>query len=166
MKTLLILRHAKSSWKHPELGDFDRPLNKRGRAQAPYIGCVLREESLTPDLIIASPARRARETAETVAASCGYEETVELEPSFYPGEPLDYLTALRGVPEPARSVLVVGHNPGLEELLEALTGAGEALPTAALAQVELPITNWRALNEDTEGKLVNLWTPPREVSGQ
>jgi phosphohistidine phosphatase len=159
MKTLLILRHAKSSWKHAELADIDRPLNKRGQRQSPEMGRLVREENLTPDLILSSPAARARTTAEVVAQESGYEEVVELEPQFYPGAPEDYLRVLRRVPEPARSVMVVGHNPGLEELLEALTGQAEPLPTAALAQVLLPVQSWRELSSATRGQLVNLWTP-------
>ncbi|MFB3041695.1 MAG: histidine phosphatase family protein, partial [Candidatus Poribacteria bacterium] len=83
MKTLLILRHAKSSWEHPELTDHDRPLNKRGKRDAPRMGKLLRVQGLVPDLIMSSTAKRARSTAKTVARKSGYKEKVELTPAFY-----------------------------------------------------------------------------------
>ena len=103
MKTLLILRHAKSSWKHPELSDHDRPLNKRGRHDAPLIGHLLKEKGLVPDLIISSTAVRAKDTALVVGAS-----------------PDVYIQAISDVAGDNNysTLLVVGHNPGLEELIE------------------------------------------------
>lgn len=159
MKTLLILRHAKSSWADPQLADHDRPLNKRGKRDAPRIGQLLRAESLAPELILSSTARRARKTAETVAEASGYEGEVEFRSEFYQGDPQSFIEALQDVPDEYERVMVVGHNPGLEELLESLTEAAISLPTAALAQVALPIQSWRMLALDTEGQLVNLWTP-------
>jgi phosphohistidine phosphatase len=159
MKTLLLLRHAKSSWDDPEIADHDRPLAKRGRRDAPRMGALLREEELTPDLILSSTARRARKTAEAVAEESGYAGEIELHDEFYPGAPQDYLSALQKVWDEYQRVMVVGHNPGLEELLETLTGETLHLPTAALAQVTLPIEHWIDLDEETEGTLINLWRP-------
>lgn len=159
MKTLLILRHAKSSWKKTGLPDHDRPLNKRGQRDAPRMGLLLRDLGLVPDLILSSPARRARQTAQTVAEESGYEGEVLLEPAFYPGDPEDFVAVLQQLPPNPQRVMVVGHNPGLEALLEDLTGAYERLPTAALAQVRLPIEDWRELDQETEGTLVDLWLP-------
>jgi len=159
MKTLLLLRHAKSSWDDPEIADHDRPLAKRGRRDAPRMGALLREEELTPDLILSSTARRARKTAEAVAEESGYAGEIELHDEFYPGAPQDYLSALQKVWDEYQRVMVVGHNPGLEELLETLTGETLHLPTAALAQVALPIEHWIDLDEETEGTLINIWSP-------
>jgi phosphohistidine phosphatase len=159
MKTLLILRHAKSSWKNPGLADRDRPLNQRGKQDAPRIGQLLRDERLTPDLILCSTAQRARDTAEAVAEVSGYEGEIEFKPEFYVGEPEAYLRALRGVSDDYQCVVVVGHNPGLEELVETLSGEAETMPTGALAQVSLPIQRWRQLEGETEGKLINVWRP-------
>lgn len=159
MKTLLILRHAKSSWKYPNLADHDRPLKKRGKRDAPRMGRLLRQEGLVPDLILCSTAKRAQKTAEIIADESGYEGEIDLRREFYPGNPSDYIEALQGIPEECQRVMVVGHNPGLEELLESLTEQSDFLPTAALAQVLLPIEHWRDLNFDTEGKLANLWRP-------
>jgi phosphohistidine phosphatase len=157
MKTLLILRHAKSSWSDPKLADIDRPLNKRGKRDAPKIGAMLKKNDLVPDLILSSPAVRARKTAEAVAEAASYTGEIEYAEDFYPGDPESYIEVLRALPDVVNSVMVVGHNPGLEELLDTLTGESAALPTAALAQVNLPIRTWLELDDEPVGKLVNLW---------
>ncbi len=159
MKILLLLRHAKSSWKHPELADHDRPLNKRGKQAAPRMGALLRDQDLTPDLIITSTAARALNTAELVAEACGYEHDLKRTRKLYEGGPEAYLKILRELEEAQRCVLMVGHNPTLEELVEQLTGEAVALPTAGLVHIELPLKRWRDLREDTEGKLVQEWRP-------
>jgi phosphohistidine phosphatase len=159
MKTLLILRHAKSSWKQPELSDHDRPLNKRGQRDAPRMGLLIADEGLTPDLILSSSAVRARRTAVAVAENCGYDGDVEVTRDFYHADVDTFLQVLRRLPERYESVMVVGHNPDLEELLEALIGDYERLTTAALAQVRLPVDRWGELDEEVEGQLVDLWRP-------
>lgn len=159
MKTLLILRHAKSSWKKPGLADQDRPLNKRGKRDAPRMGQLVEQEDLVPDLIITSTAKRARVTAELVAENSGYEGEIQLERSFYMGYPEAYLEVLRQLPDEIQTVMVVGHNPGLEELLEELVMEPERLPTAALARVDLPIQSWQELDDEVVGELVSLWRP-------
>ena len=163
MKTLLILRHAKSSWDDPGLADIDRPLNKRGKRDAPRVGFLLREEDIVPDLILSSPALRARKTAEAVAENCGYEGEIEIEDSFYPGDPSDYMEVISHLQDHYQNVLVVGHNPGLEELLTSLTEESASLPTSALAQVSLPIQSWRDFTDEAPGKLINLWLVKRSI---
>lgn len=157
MKTLLILRHAKSSWKNLSLADIDRPLNKRGKRDAPRMGALLLEEDLVPDLIISSPAVRARKTAKAVSNNSGYEGKIEIQPDFYPGDPDSFIEAFYSIPDKFDRVMVVAHNPGLEELLYVLTGESARMLTSALAQVTLPIDRWLDLDDDTPGKLVNLW---------
>ncbi|MFZ2098479.1 MAG: histidine phosphatase family protein [Anaerolineales bacterium] len=159
MKTLLILRHAKSSWKKTELPDHERPLNKRGKKEAPKVGQYLKENDLVPDLILSSTARRAQDTAQAVAEACGFEGQVDLHQDLYLSEPTIYLDILRCLPDDAKRVLVVGHNPDVEELLTLLTEVNEHMATAALAVVDLPISSWEELNEATDGRLQNLWTP-------
>lgn len=160
MKTLLILRHAKSSWKHPELDDAERPLNKRGRQDAPRMGKLLREQDLLPDLILSSPARRAADTARLVSDQCGYgRDDIRIHPQLYLADQAAYVEVLSQLPGEAQTVLVVGHNPDLEILLEALTGEQHPLPTAALAQVELPISSWAEFDAEAEGRLIQLWSP-------
>jgi phosphohistidine phosphatase len=159
MKTLLIMRHAKSSWDDDRLHDHDRPLSKRGKLNAPRMGRLLRELDLVPDLILASSARRARDTADAVADQSGYAGDVRVEEDLYAAPPEAYLEALAAAEDSFERILVVGHNPGLEELLEALTGEQEALPTAAIARVDLPIQSWRELSEEISGRLVRVWRP-------
>ena len=159
MKTLLILRHAKSSWDDEHIADHARPLASRGKGDAPRMGEVVRAADLVPDLIISSTAKRARETAKLVMETSGYGGDLRLEDDFYMAGPEDYLEVLQLLPDVYTRVMIVGHNPGLEMLLEMFTGEWERLPTAALAEVRLRIARWEELDEDTEGALVHLWTP-------
>jgi phosphohistidine phosphatase len=165
MKTLLVLRHAKSSWRAPALDDHERPLNKRGQRDAFHIGELVREHRLTPDMIISSDAARARLTAEAVAVAeaARYEGEILLDRRLYIAGPADILAVLRTVRKTkAGTVMIVGHNPGLEELVEQLTGEQHDLPTAALARIVLPIDRWRDLRDlrvSTRGTLFGLWRP-------
>ena len=159
MKTLLILRHAKSSWKNTNLSDHERPLNKRGKQDAPRMGTLLAEQNLTPDLIITSSAERALTTAELVALNSAYEEEIIVTRHLYHGDPEDYFEVLREKGDPHQCVMVVGHNPGMEALVEDLTGAYERMPTAALVQIELPIDSWASCTDELAGKLIAVWHP-------
>ena len=146
MKRLLLLRHAKSSWDDASLDDWERPLNDRGRRDAPPVGEWLRDHLRQPDAIITSDAVRARTTAEAVAKAAGYSREIVIEPSLYLATPQAVLDLLNAVPDEAQTVLVVGHNPGLEELVRQLTGKYHAMPTAALIELELPIEHWSELD--------------------
>lgn len=159
MKTLLLLRHAKSSHAVAHQVDRDRPLNDRGNRDAPRVGELLVEKQLVPDAICSSTATRARMTAEKVAKACGFQDDIRLEDELYLAGPAMFVTALKAVPDERRLVLVVGHNPGLEEYLFSLIGTDETLPTAALAQVSLPIQRWSDLTLDTRGTLTHVWRP-------
>ncbi len=159
MKTLLLVRHAKSSWKKADLPDHDRPLTKRGKKEAPMVGTYLKENSLVPDLILSSTARRAHDTAEAVADACGFDGQVELYQDLYMSDTASYLDILRCMPDRADRVLVVGHNPDVEDLLALLTEVKEHMTTSALAIISLPISNWEELSEATDGRLQNLWAP-------
>jgi phosphohistidine phosphatase len=160
MKTLLVLRHAKSSWNDAGLDDHERPLNARGRRDAPRMGDMLREQGLTPDRIISSDAERARLTAEAVADAAGYSGEILFDRKLYLASPPDIVGVLHNVAETnANIVMIVGHNPGLEELVGKLTGEHEDFPTAALAQIALPIDRWRDLKLSTRGALAGLWRP-------
>lgn len=159
MKTLLILRHAKSDWSDSSLADHDRPLNKRGKADAPRMGALIRTEGLTPDLILSSTAVRAHRTAELAADACGYAGEILTSRAMYHAGPEEYLQTLRELAEAEEIVMIVGHNPGMEELVDALTGESVTMTTANLAQVELPIRSWRDLRPGVQGKLIALWRP-------
>ena len=163
MKTLLVLRHAKSSWNNVGMSDHERPLNKRGKADAPRMGALIKAQELTPDLIISSTANRARMTAERVAFAADYEKPIQTNRNFYLAPPEVYIHTLNGVDDDNARVMVVGHNGGVEDLIAMLTGTWEQMPTAALAHITLPIDHWSELSEETEGKLINHWIPKQLI---
>ena len=150
MKTLLILRHAKSSWDNPSLNDYDRPLNPRGLKTAPLMGQFALHNKLVPDAIFSSPAIRAIHTAKLFAQWAGYPNEIQTIARFYPGNPNDYVETLSSEKAESPIVMVVGHNPGLELLLEHLADIKEHLPTGALAQIQLPIEHWSQLTLKTK----------------
>ena len=159
MKTILLLRHAKSSWKDAGQTDHARPLNKRGLRDAPRMGRLIAEQNLTPDLILSSSAVRAMHTAKAVAEAIdGLAPLVE-EDELYLASPRAYIDTARYLEESFQRILFVGHNPGISELLNALTGCDTVMPTAALAQIELPINQWNRLSRQTACRLVALWRP-------
>ncbi len=164
MKTLLILRHAKSSWDDPGQDDHERPLNARGRRAAPRMGLLLKEEGLVPDRIMSSTAVRAKHTAIAVGEACEFGGDVELNPALYLAGPRQYIEAAAAGGD-GDTVLLVGHNPGMEELLLKLTGRHETFPTAGLACVELPIDSWKKLNGKTHGTLRAFWRPKELEQG-
>ena len=159
MKTVLILRHAKSSWKHSGLDDHDRPLNKRGLADAPRMGQLIAKAGLVPELICSSSAVRALTTARLVAEGCGYDGELRVLRELYLAAPETYVDLLAALPDELERVMVVGHNPGMEDLVETLTGAEEGFPTAALAHVRLTAERWDDLPGFPRGKLIDLWRP-------
>ena len=159
MKTLLILRHAKSSWKDPDLSDHDRPLNTRGEKDAPRMGRLLRKQELLPELILSSSAERARKTAEKVAEESEFEGMLRFSRDLYSFGKEAYLEALSEVPDEINIVMIVGHNPSVEELLETITGQHERLTTASLAQISISMDHWGDILSEPDTKLVNLWRP-------
>ena len=158
MKTLLILRHAKSNWKDAGLLDHDRPLNKRGKRDTPRVGRLILQQGLVPDLIMSSTAKRARSTAKRVAKACGYSGEIQLIPLFYHAPAGIFIEALNHLPDDYSRAMVVGHNPGMEDLVARL-GRSCTMPTAALANISLPIDKWSALDGATKGELVDVWYP-------
>ncbi len=134
-RTLVLLRHAKSDWSHG-LPDRDRPLAPRGRRQAPEAGRWIRDHLDPLDLAVVSPAVRALTTWQLVAAELGPVQT-RTDDRVYAASADELLAVVRGLPDRLRTVALVGHNPGLEDLLELLTGDWVAMPTSAVAVLEL-----------------------------
>ena len=161
MKSLLVLRHAKSSWKETDMADHDRPLNKRGKNDAPRVGNLLRKERLIPELVLSSSARRASDTAEAAVEASGYFPEIRQLPGFYQCDLKTFYDTLRLLPSDLDRVMIVGHNPELEQLVAALTAETVSLPTAALAHISLPIQAWSELAPTTRGRLVNVYVPDR-----
>ena len=159
MKRLLIMRHAKSSWGDSSLADWQRPLNERGLRDAPRAGEWLRARGLVPDVIITSDAIRARTTAEAAAKASGYAGKIIKEPSLYGASPAAAIEVVNGVSDEARSVMIVGHNPGFEELVGELSGEPQPMPTAALYVFDLPIARWQELDLSIDASMVESWQP-------
>ena len=142
MKTLFVLRHAKSSWDDASLADFDRPLNNRGKNAAPFMGSIMAERNLLPDVIFSSPAVRARETARLVKDAGSLEAEIRLDERIYEASPPTLRQVAMAINDEFRSAMIVGHNPGMEGFIRLLTGRLEAMPTAALAIIDLDIARW------------------------
>jgi len=159
MKSVLILRHAKSSWKHSELADHDRPLNKRGKRHAPLMARLLKKNGLVPDNIISSTAIRARATAEAVAKASSYDGEIVLNKSLYAAGSEAYLGVIHDLSDEYVRVLIVGHNPGLEELVELLTGEIHLMPTCSLAHVKLNVDKWSDIDNKIIGQVAEIWRP-------
>lgn len=163
MKRILVLRHAKSSWKADDLPDHERPLNGRGRKDAPRVGRWIARQRLVPGRVLASTAVRAQTTARLVAAEFGDDACeVELRPDLYLSGPDAYVRALAGLSDDVECAMVVGHNPDVEELVLLLTGRGVSLPTGSLALIEAGTALWATLDSvvpGTQGRLEGLWTP-------
>ena len=123
------------------------------------MGELILHKKLVPDVIFSSTAARAIHTAKLVAQWAGHSQRIQIVTQFYPGNPADYIKVLSEKAIQNPTVMVVGHNPGLEHLLEYLTGKKEDLPTAALAQIQLPIDDWSQLTLKTTGALINVFRP-------
>jgi phosphohistidine phosphatase len=169
MKRLYLLRHAKSSWRDRSLADRERPLAGRGRRAAKAMAAHLEAEGVRPELVLCSSARRARETLDRVQVAFGDEVDVLFEEALYGATEAGLLARLRVLPREVGSVMVIGHNPGLEELALALSSEGaelarlrEKYPTAALATIDLPAERWSAL-ERGSGALV-AYARPRDLA--
>jgi phosphohistidine phosphatase len=165
VKRLTILRHAKSSWDDP-VADFDRPLNARGRKAAVTVGEELKRRGVQFDCVIASPAKRVRETLDQLAKGYGGPLDLHFDERIYLASADNLLDLVRGIPDDVRSALIVGHNPGLHRLALLLTrddGAlrqriADNLPTAAVAGVELGAMRWSEV-EPGSGEIVELILP-------
>ncbi len=162
MKTLFVLRHAKSSWENPDWSDFERPLNSRGLDAARFIGELIYERNLQPQIIVSSPAKRAKQTAVLVKEIAEISKPVKFDERIYEASPLTLFNLIREFDEKWESVLIVGHNPGFENLVRMLTGEAVSMPTAALAKINLSIENWHDLETDAN-ELEFLIRPKEEM---
>ncbi len=162
-RVLWLLRHAKSDWDVGALNDFDRPLNHRGKRDARRIGCYMAAQGWFPEAVIASPAKRVRQTIKRVCRELNFDfSRVEWDRRIYEAEVPDLLAVLRDCTGNCDKVLLVGHNPGLEALLLTLCGpvpepGDKLLPTAALAYLEVR-TPWKDLGPGM-ARLVRLIRP-------
>lgn len=156
-KTLLLLRHAKSSWKDGTLSDHDRPLKKRGRKDATRVGEFLAKKGMVPDRVVSSTATRAVATAQAVVETCGFSGPLETTRRLYMAPASAYIELIQGFEETCERPLLVGHNPGMEELVAHLFIRPIHMSTAALVAIELPIDHWAQLALPCAGELLHLW---------
>ena len=159
------MRHAKSSWKDDSIPDEERPLNKRGKSSAAFMGAYLRDHGLAPDGILASSAVRAQETAQRVNKSGKFGLEIQTASELYFSGAEAYVTAISHVDASIRRLLVIGHNPDLETLVHQLTGRDEAMPTAAVACVEVGAMDWEAFSSHPKGRLAQVLRP-KELQGE
>ena len=169
MHTLYVLRHAKSSWSDPALPDEDRPLAPRGRRAAKSVAKHLVREGIAPELVLCSPARRTRETLELLRPALATATVVAVEDELYGASAGALVTRLRAIPEAVASVLLIGHNPALQDLILALALPGserdrlaEKFPTAALATLTFGAATWEQLAD--RGGLLAAYVVPRELT--
>jgi phosphohistidine phosphatase len=159
MKTLLLMRHAKSSWASAGLADQDRPLNDRGEKASLRMGQLLRARHLRPEALLLSTALRAVQTAERVVKSAGLDLPLDTRRELYLAPPSTYVALAQALPRHVACALLIGHNPGLEELVSGLAGRLESMPTAALAEVTLNVANWADLRLDVAAQGVVVFRP-------
>jgi phosphohistidine phosphatase len=164
MKTLYLLRHAKSSWDDPELKDFERPLADRGRRDVPVMASRFQQRGSKLDCIICSPAARAKTTAKLMAEELGFDaDEVASNPELYFAGAGMFLKAARLVDDHFESAMLVGHNPAITEFANLMTGAEIGnIPTCGLVQMSLPIESWSEI-EEHGAKLEEFDYPKKEV---
>lgn len=146
MKTLYLVRHAKSSWTESGLGDFERPLNKRGKHDAPMMGERLLKRGVKIDHIVSSPARRARKTLKAISEKMGWpEENIFFEDRIYEAGESTLLDIVSGFDDEFDSAMMVGHNPGFTMLAESLSGQNFGnIPTCGVVCLNFDVDSWKA----------------------
>ncbi len=167
MKRLFLLRHAKSSWDDPHAADHDRPLAPRGRKAAKEIAAYMKDKRFEPSIVLCSSALRARQTWEIAAPAFPNRTAVEIEPSLYRAGKEELMSRLRSIPPEVSSVLLIGHNPAMQELVVTLACESGQLQsirkkfsTAALAVLEAQISDWKEL-EPAAAELTDFVIPKR-----
>jgi len=170
MKRLLLLRHAKSSWKEPALSDYERPLNKRGRSAAILMAEYMAREHLRPEVVLCSSARRTCETLAYLSPVIGAECDIKIERALYLVSADQLLARISEVDSNVRTILLIGHNPALAEVARQLGGKGDAeakqqmrsrFPTAALAVIDSNAKQWRDLQ--SAKTLLERFATPKDL---
>jgi len=156
MKNLYLIRHAKSSWKDTSLPDFERPLNKRGKGDAPDMGRRLHHRGVQADMLLSSPAVRAKKTAVAVAREIGFpEEKIDFRSGLYHASPLAMQEKIAQVDDKVATLFLVGHNPGLTDLACQLTSAGiDNIVTCGIYAMSLDIKHWADMKLDGKASLI------------
>jgi phosphohistidine phosphatase len=151
MKTVYLVRHAKSSWENTDLADFDRPLNERGKIDAQRMGKRLKEKEIVPDIILSSPAKRALSTAKRIANAIGYDkEKIKTDRSLYHADEDELLNAIRSVNDKLDCIAIFGHNPGLTDFANSMNHQRspyiDNLPTCGVVAFSFAVASWRQID--------------------
>ena len=165
MKTIYLVRHAKSSWKYPDLDDFERPLNKRGRKNAPFMGTILKKLKVRPDLILSSPANRAAMTARIIADKIGYPlEKICFSESIYEFSANALIDVIKDLDDAVNKAMLIGHNPALTELANYIGDQPISnIPTCGIFCADLDIASWAKISDHC-GKLKFFEFPKKHES--
>jgi phosphohistidine phosphatase len=150
MKTVILVRHAKSSWKDPGLKDFDRPLNKRGKRDAPFMGKKLKERKIMPGLILSSPAKRARKTATEIAKAIGYPKNkIQYNEDIYHSSAQYLLQLVRKQDDTHETIMLFGHNPDFNDFADLLLGDNPVMniPTTGVHCIKFDVDSWKKVKE-------------------
>lgn len=162
MKKLFLVRHAKSSWSEPGLSDFERPLNSRGKRDAPFMGKLLKEKNILPDKIISSAAIRAYTTARTIATEINYPiEKIETSNDIYEAGASEILNIIQSVDDNIKTLMLFGHNPGFTSLSNYLSDRQvDNIPTCGISCIEFDVDSWKNVNIN-QGKLTAFEFPKK-----
>ena len=147
MKKLYIIRHAKSSWEDFSSNDFDRDLSKRGKLNAPFMGDRLRKTGVEPDIIVSSPALRARITAEIIAKKIKFSKKITLKKKIYEASFKTLRKIVTELPDDVKIVFLFGHNPGLNEFAQKYIDFYENIPTCGIVEIEFDCETWMEVDE-------------------
>ena len=158
MRKLYIIRHAKSSWKDLSLSDFERPLNKRGIKDAPLMGDMLKRKNILPDIIISSPAKRAKATAKVIAKEINYTKPIVYDSDIYEAGMSTLRNIVNSIDNKNKSVFLFGHNPGLGMLVDIFVGLYENIPTCGIVGIEFNCKKWEDISA-TNAKLSSFKYP-------
>jgi len=165
MKTLYLVRHAKSSWKYPDLDDFERPLNKRGRKSAPIMGEILKKIEVSPDLIISSPATRAATTARIIADKINYPlDEIRYSETLYTYSEDVLIPVIKNINDTVKKVMLIGHNPAFTNLANYICNQRVSnIPTCGVFCADLDVSSWAKIGEHC-GKLKFFEFPKKHAS--
>lgn len=164
MKTLYLVRHAKSSWKYPELTDFDRPLNKRGKRDAPEMGRRLKDRDIMPDLMLSSPANRALTTCREIARQIDFPKSgIQTDAGIYHAGTSTLLAIIRKTPGSIDSLMMFGHNPGFTDFANQLAGTDIFnIPTCGIFACSFDVDEWQNVAEG-KGRMIFYDYPKKGI---
>ena len=149
MKELILIRHAKSSWSNPLLEDFERPLNKRGAKNAPFMAKVLKQKEVNPDLIISSPSKRTKDTLDFFIKEFDYKGEIIFEESIYEAPYINILKVIKNIDDKHKTIFLFGHNPGFNDLADFLLGRFEEnIPTCGVLKIDFDTNYWKNISKD------------------